>query len=96
MRARQPQRQMVPLEPFARWLERRYAELGTLAKVGEALGCSSTRVCDLLNRRAARNGGPRGPVADIDRAAVERYLERDGTTTFAALYAAGPAEASAA
>ena len=95
MRARQPTREMVSLEPFARWLERLYVELGTYSALAEHLGCSTSRISDLLARRACRNGGPREPISDIDRAAVERYLKRDGSTSFDALYG-DPTEAIAA
>jgi hypothetical protein len=81
-RTRLPTREMVPLEPFARWLEERYTELGTLRAVGERIGYTDTQVHRLLKREASQGI----PKSHIGRELVERLLATDGTTTFADLY----------
>lgn len=82
VRARQPERRMVPLAPFSRWLERRHDELGTWKAVAEAacLSLSSVR-----NYSLGIDGFKR-PKYEVGADVVERVLEADGTAYLEELY----------
>jgi hypothetical protein len=82
-RRRMPKRDMVPLEPFARWLEHRRDELGSLTALAGSIGYTPTQAWRLLARQG--NGAPK---TTIGRALVERLLAADGTATFADVYGA--------
>ncbi len=89
VRSRIPEREMVPLEPFAIWLGAEYRRLGTLAAVGDLLGCSKSTASNLIRRERTHSHGRRGPWEAIRREVVERYLERAGGPSLAELYGTG-------
>lgn len=82
-RAQAPEREMVPMAPFTRWLQQRREELG-----------SWTAVAGRVDRHVAlvhcygRGIGTtsKQPKTEIGRDTVEELLDADGTTTFEALY----------
>jgi hypothetical protein len=93
MRRQIPARELVEFEPFARWVEGTYRELGTLKAVADVLGCSPTTVMQFIHREQTSNGGPRQPRTHISRAALDRYLARPEVPVFEQIYEAERAAA---
>jgi hypothetical protein len=81
-RLRQARDEMVPMAPFAAWLCRRRAELGTWAAVAERVD----RNVSLIHNYGRSLGTNRQPKAEIGRTTVEQLLEADGTATFDDVY----------
>lgn len=87
VRALQPKREMVPLEPFARWVEERVAVAGSQKAYARLVGYDNTTISGYVKRERCGSDGRRYPITEIGRETVERWLERDGTTSFDHLYA---------
>jgi hypothetical protein len=85
MRASAPAREMVPMAPFAAWLQQRREELGSWSAVAEHV----ERTISLVHCYGrGLDSATKQPKDLIGRSTVEELLEADGTTTFDDLYAA--------
>lgn len=86
MRANSPAhtKPMLPIGPFADWLQKRRAELGGWRAVEESCGTGS------VHRWGTRK------ISRIGRDTVERILDFDGTATIAEIYPAPAAPRTAA
>jgi hypothetical protein len=79
----------VPMAPLVAWLNRRHAELGSWAAVGQSVGLHASAV----HRYGLGQGTDRQPKDEIGEDVVRRMLEADQSAEFADLY---PAERIAA
>ena len=73
---------MVPMAPFASWLQERRAELGTFTAVAESVDRHVSLICSYAKGTSSTGK----PLEEIGRETVEDWLAADGTTTIDDLY----------
>ena len=79
-RERMPQKDFVPMAAFAAYMQRRKAELGTLAIAGAHFGVSKTTISNWCRGEGTVKGGRRGKISQIGLDVVTAALAKDGLT----------------